>query len=62
MSDRELSIYEIYCHLDGIIENCNRMTSGNFMHNKNACRLAANIIKNRLQYLGINDLDYDEKG
>ena len=53
LSERELSIREIYGHLDGIIQNMDRMTSGNFMHNKAATKLSVNIIKNRLESLGI---------
>lgn len=51
MTYRELAIEEIFSHLDDIIEKSERMTSGNFMHNKNANKLSANIIKNRLKYL-----------
>ena len=51
MTDRELAVEEIFSHLDGIIETSERMTSGNFMHNKNANKLSANIIKDRLKYL-----------
>ena len=53
MNDREFAIYEIYGHIESIIEICDRMTSGNFMHNKNSCKLSAKIIKDRLEYLGI---------
>ncbi len=51
MTDRELAIDEIFSHLDDIIERSERMTSGNFMHNKNANKLSANIIKNRIEFL-----------
>ena len=51
MTDRELAINEIFSHLDDIIERSERMTSGNFMHNKNANKLSANIIKNRIEFL-----------
>ena len=53
MNERELAIHEIYSHIEGIIDNCDRMTSGNFMHNKNSCKLSAKIIKNRLEFLGL---------
>lgn len=51
MTYRELAIEEIFSHLDDIIERSERMTSGNFMHNKNANKLSANIIKNRIEFL-----------
>ena len=57
MTDRELAIHEIFAHLDGIEENCKRMTSGNFMHNKNACKFSAMIIRNRLNAIGITDVE-----
>lgn len=44
---------EIFGHLEGIINNADRMTSGNFMHNKNAIKLSAKIIIDRLHSLGI---------
>lgn len=51
MADRELVVDEIFSHLDDIITRSERMTSGNFMHQKNANRLSANIIKDRLKNL-----------
>lgn len=57
MTDKELSIHEIFAHLDGIVENCERMTSANFMHNKNACKFSAMIIRNRLEAIGIKDIE-----
>lgn len=59
MTEKELAIHEIFAHLDGIINNCERMTSGNFMHNKNACSLSAKIIKDRLIAIGIHEEDKD---
>ncbi len=53
MNDREYAIFEIYGHIESIINNCDRMTSGNFMHNKNSCKLSAKIIKDRLEFLGL---------
>ena len=44
---------EIFGHLEGIINNVERLTSGNFMHNKNAIKLSAKIIIDRLHSLGI---------
>lgn len=57
MTPRELAIHEIFAHLDGIEENCEQMTSGNFMHNKNACKFSAMIIRNRLEAIGIKDIE-----
>lgn len=57
MTPRELAIHEIFAHLNGIIENCEQMTSGNFMHNKNACKFSAMIIRNRLEAIGIKDVE-----
>lgn len=42
---------EVLAHLEGIIENSDRLTSGNFMHNKNSIKLSAKIIMNRLKEL-----------
>ena len=33
------------CTCNGIIDDCNRMTSGNYMHNINAVKLMAKIIR-----------------
>lgn len=44
---------EIYAHLESIIENADRMTSGNFMHNRAGIKLSAKIVIARLQELGI---------
>ena len=44
---------EILAHLQGIIDNAERMTSGNFMHNKNSIKLSAEIIRKRLEKFGI---------
>lgn len=57
MTDRELAIHEIFAHLDGIEQNCETMTIGNFMHNKNACKFSAEIIRNRLNAIGITDVE-----
>lgn len=59
LTEREESIYEIFGHLDQIIENCDHMTSGNFMHNKNACRFSAMIIKDRLEAIGIKNIEVE---
>ena len=44
---------EIFGHLEGIINNAERMTSGNFMHNRAAIKLSAKIIVSRLQEIGL---------
>lgn len=44
---------EILAHLQGIVDNVERMTSGNFMHNKNAIKLSAEIVRHRLEKFGI---------
>lgn len=44
---------EIYAHLESIIEDADRMTSGNFMHNRAAIKLSAKIVINRLLKIGI---------
>ena len=33
------------CACNGIIDNCNRMTSGNYMHNINAVKMTAKMIR-----------------
>ena len=43
------NLKEIILHLDGIINDVDRMTSGNFMHNKNSIKLRAKIIKGLLE-------------
>ena len=43
---------EIMAHLESIIETTNRLTSGNFMHNKNSIILSTKIIINRLKESG----------
>lgn len=54
MTEQELIIEEMYSHLDGIIKKVERMTSGNFMHNKMSIKLSASIVIDRLKKLGIN--------
>ena len=46
---------EIFGHLEGIIDSVDRMTSGNFMHNKNAIKFSAKIVIDRLHSLGIHE-------
>lgn len=49
---------EIFGHLESIIDGADRMTSGNFMHNRSAIRLSAKIIIDRLHSMGI----YEKNG
>ena len=44
-------IEEIYSHLDSIKDTADRMTSGNFMHNKAAIKFSANTIKKLLELI-----------
>lgn len=44
---------EIYSHLDSIKDTADRMTSGNFMHNRAAIKLSADIIAKVLELIGI---------
>ena len=57
MNKRELKIHEIISHLNDISNRMDRMTSGNFMHNKAATKLSVNIIKARLKELGITEYE-----
>ena len=50
-AEKESYIEEIYSHLDSIKETADRMTSGNFMHNKAAIKFAADTIKNILELI-----------
>jgi hypothetical protein len=43
------NLKEIILHLGGIINDVDRMTSANFMHNKNSIKLRAKIIKGLLE-------------
>ena len=51
-SDEKL-VEEIYSHLDGIKDTVDRMTSGNFMHNRAAIKFSANTIAKVLELIGI---------
>lgn len=44
---------EIYSHLDSIKDTADRMTSGNFMHNKAAIKFSANTIAKVLELMGL---------
>ena len=51
--DRKETIEEIYAHLESIVSTAERMTSGNFMHHKNSVRFSANVVIDRLKFLGL---------
>ena len=51
-TDKEL-IEEVYSHLDSIKDITERMTSGNFMHNKAAIKFSADTIAKVLELMGI---------
>ena len=62
-TDKEL-VEEVYSHLDSIKETADRMTSGNFMHNKAAITFSANTITKVLELIGIKaqkDSKYDNQ-
>ena len=44
---------EIFGHLESIINGADRMTSGNFMHNRAAIKMSAKIVVDRLHSMGI---------
>ena len=44
---------EIFGHLEGIINDAEKMTSGNFMHHRASIKLSAKIIIDRLHSMGI---------
>jgi hypothetical protein len=50
---------EIFGHLEGIIDSVDRMTSGNFMHNRASIKLSAKIIIDRLHSMGIYEKNGD---
>ena len=56
LTPRELDIRIAHSNLDDIISNCERMTSGNFMHNRAAVILMAKNVKSALLRLGIEDV------
>ena len=51
--DKEL-IDELYSHINSIKDTADRMTSGNFMHNRAAIKFSANTIANVLEVMGLN--------
>lgn len=50
--DKEL-VEEIHSHIDSIKDTADRMTSGNFMHNKAAIKFSANTITKVLELMGL---------
>ena len=46
-------IEEVYSHLDSIKDTADRMTSGNFMHNRAAIKFSANTIATVLELMGL---------
>lgn len=42
---------EIFLHLEGILNDADRMTSGNFMHNKCSIKFRVKMIKQLLKIL-----------
>ena len=50
--DKEL-VEEIYSHIDSIKDTADRMTSGNFMHNRAAIKFSANTIAKVLELMGL---------
>lgn len=50
--DKEL-VEEVYSHIDSIKDTADRMTSGNFMHNRAQIKFSANTIANVLELIGI---------
>lgn len=51
-TDKEL-VEEVYSHLDSIKDTADRMTSGNFMHNRAAIKFSANTIAKVLELMGL---------
>jgi hypothetical protein len=51
-TDKEL-VEEIYSHIDSIKDTADRMTSGNFMHNRAAIKFSANTIAKVLELMGL---------
>ena len=50
--DKEL-VEEVYSHIDSIKDTADRMTSGNFMHNRAAIKFSANTIAKVLELMGV---------
>lgn len=56
LTDEELDVRIIYSGLDDIVENLERMTSGNFMHNKMNCIYMAKQVRQAVERLGIKEV------
>lgn len=56
LTDRELDIRIVFSGLEGIENSAERMTSGNFMHNRANIKLTVHNIVNALHRLGIHDV------
>ena len=50
--DKEL-VEELHSHIDSIKDTADRMTSGNFMHNRAAIKFSANTIAKVLELIGL---------
>lgn len=50
--DKEF-VEEVYSHIDSIKDTADRMTSGNFMHNRAAIKFSANTIAKVLELMGL---------
>ena len=46
-------VEEVYSHIDSIKDTADRMTSGNFMHNRAAIKFSANTIAKVLELIGL---------
>ena len=51
-TDKEL-VKEVYSHIDSIKNTADKMTSGNFMHNRAAIKFSANTIAKVLELIGL---------
>lgn len=60
LTEREEAIYEIYSCLEGIIDYCDHMTSGNYMHNKNGAKFFVHRIQVCLEEIGITKPNVEE--
>ena len=56
MTPREVDTRIVFSHLEGIINDAERLTSGNFMHHKAAIKLSAQQVISALNRLGLKDV------
>lgn len=56
LSKRELDIRIVFTNLESIINGAERMTSGNFMHNKANIKLCAKNVISALNRLGFEEV------